>query len=170
MLNLDNLILQIQHSQKTLFILCGFPYAGKSYVASTVCAQTDIAFVSIDEIFHARGFDWNTDTLPNAEEWAQIFDESFERTKDLLAQGKNVLYDSTNQTVESRDQLRKVADSVGADARVVYVKTAVETVWKRWEDARENQHRSVVGRELVQATIDMFEEPAKAEQVLIIEN
>jgi predicted kinase len=170
MQSLDNLISEIQNSQKTLFILCGFPYAGKSYVAKVVKAQTDAVLVSIDDIFYAKGFDWDSNTLPDMNVWEQIFNESYEMTEQALLIGKNVLYDSTNQTVASRDNLRKVARSVGADTKVVYVKSPVETVWKRWEENQKNPTRSVVNSELVEKTIQMFEEPTSEEDVLIINN
>jgi len=60
MLNLSNLISTIQNSQKTLFILCGYPYVGKSYVSSQIQQQADIKVVAIDDILTARGFDYPT--------------------------------------------------------------------------------------------------------------
>ena len=168
--DLNHLMSLIQNSQKTLFILCGFPYAGKSYIAKRVLEHADVVFVSIDDIFKAKGFDWDSNVLPNESEWKDIFEESHEQARQALLDGKNVLYDSTNQTVVSRDKLRELAKSVGADACVLYIKTPVETVWKRWEENCKNPQRSVVSRELVRQTIDMFEEPTEDENVIIIEN
>ena len=170
MLNLKNTISKIQNSKSTLFILCGFPYAGKSHVSSQIQQQADIQIVAIDDVLKAKGFDWDSDVLPNESEWKDIFEESYEQTRQALLDGKNVLYDSTNQTKVSRDTLREVAESVGADTCVLYIKTPVETVWQRWEENYNNPRRSVVSRELVQQTIDMFEEPAESENVIIINN
>lgn len=69
MSDLNHLMSLIQNSQKTLFILCGFPYAGKSYIAKRLLEHADVVFVSIDDIFHACGFDWNTNTLPSSDEF-----------------------------------------------------------------------------------------------------
>ncbi len=168
--NLDELIKTINESQKTLFILCGFPYAGKSFIAEELGKHTDIVIVSIDTIFHSHGFNWDTNKVPNPGEWQVIFDESYNEIKELLDQGKNVLYDSTNQTINSRKKLRDVAASVGADARVLYIQSSVETVWKRWEENQRNPRRSSVNKELVQMTIDMFEEPTKEESVILVSN
>ncbi len=131
--NLDDLIKTINESQKTLFIMCGFSYAGKSFVAEELRKNTDIVYVSIDAIFHKHGFNWNTNKLPGTEEWKKIFDESREQTKTILSEGKNVLYDSTNQTLVGRNELRKIASSVGSETYVIYIQTSVGTVWKRWE-------------------------------------
>jgi len=170
MSNINILISLIQNSHRTLFILCGFPYSGKSYVSSQIQQQTDIKLVAIDDILTAGGFDWDTNVLPSAAEWEQIFNESYEQVKDNLLQRKNVLYDSTNQTVASRNTLRKVAESVGADTYVLYIKTSTDTVWQRWEENHNNPKRSVVDRELVQQTLDMFEEPTEDENVIIVNN
>lgn len=169
-MSFDGIVKIIENSFKTLFILCGYPYAGKSYMVSQLESQTNIQIVSIDAIFKAREFDWDTNILPNTKEWQEIFNESYEITKVALEHGKTVLYDSTNQTVASRDALREVADSVGATSRVLYIKTPIETIWQRWEENQNNPKRSVVSRELVQQTINMFEEPTGAENVIIIQN
>lgn len=168
--DLNSLISLIQSSHRTLFVLCGFPYAGKSFIAGQLLEHTNLRFVSIDNIFRAHGFDWNSNTLPDANMWEQIFSESYEQTKEALMDGKNVLYDSTNQTVSSRDKLREVARSVEADAKVVYVKSSTENVWKRWKENQERQSRSIVSKDFVQITIDMFEEPTEEENTIIINN
>ena len=167
---LSNIISLIQNSKNTLFILCGFPYAGKSFIAKQLLEQTDITFVSIDEIFHQHGFDWNSNTLPDTGAWEQIFNESYEQTKQALRGRNNVLYDSTNQTVASRNKLREIADVVGADTKVVFIKSPTETIWERWNENRKNPSRSVVNRDLIEMTIDMFEEPTEEEHVIVINN
>jgi len=83
---------KIKNSTSTLFILCGFPYTGKSYIAKEIIKETDITVVSIDDIFYQKGFDWDTDNLPDAVVWKEIFDIAFEKTKELLLSGKNVLF------------------------------------------------------------------------------
>lgn len=170
MLEIKVVIHKIKNSKSTLFILCGFPYAGKSYVVNQLQLQTDIQIVAIDDIFKVKRFDWDTNILPNENEWKDIFEESYKQTKQALLDGKNVLYDSTNQTVSSRDTLRKIAKSVNADTCVIYIKSSAETIWKRWEENNSNPTRSVVSRELVQMTIDMFEEPTLKENIIVIEN
>lgn len=168
--NLDDLIEITRDSQKTVFILCGFPYAGKSFVAEELRKHTNIVYVSIDAIFHTHGFDWDTNKLPNPDEWQEIFDESYDETRKSLDQGRNVLYDSTNQTVSSRDKLREVAHSVGANAYVLHIGASIETVWRRWKENQVKSTRSIVNRDLVQMTIDTFEAPTDGEQIITIVN
>jgi len=168
--DLNNIISLIQNSKNTLFILCGFPYAGKSFIAKQLLEQTDITFVSIDEIFNRHGFDWDSNTLPDTQTWEQIFNESYEQTKQLLQNGKNVLYDSTNQTVASRNKLREIANVAGAETKVVFIKSSTENVWERWAENQKIPNRSVVSKDLVQETINMFEEPTEEENLVVINN
>ncbi len=126
--------------------------------------------MSIDKIFNGNGFDWNNNNLPSPIEWEKIFEESYELARTQLSLGKNVLYDSTNQTKVSRDKLRDVAASVGASTCVIYVKTPVDTIWKRWEENELSHSRPQVSRELVQVTIDMFEEPDESENTITLQN
>ena len=170
MTSLENLEDVVGESHKTLFILCGYPYAGKSYIANQLASKVEIERISIDDIFKERGFDWDTNDLPTGEVWEEIFEESFEKTKIALSEGKKVLYDSTNQTIESRDKLREVARSAGANTYVIYIETSIEMVWKRWEENQGNPARPQVSKELVQMTIDMLEKPLSSENVIVIEN
>ncbi len=170
MLNLKNTISKIQNSKSTLFILCGLPYSGKSYVANQLLLETEIKIVAIDSIFNAKGFDWNTKKLPTATEWQEIFEESYESVRDALKLDKNVLYDSTNHTKASRDALREVAASVGASTCVIYVKTPTEVVWERWRENQNSPSRPQVCQELVQATIETFEEPDESESTITLQN
>lgn len=170
MFKVQNLVDYISQTKHTLFILCGFPYAGKSYIATEIQKSADVVSVAIDDIFHRHGFDWNTNTLPNSDEWQNIFDESYTISKDALKEGKNVLYDSTNQTLASRDKLREVACSVGAKTIVIYIQCSPETVWKRWEKSALEKSRPSVSKYLVQMTVDQFEVPTDAENVITIIN
>lgn len=81
-----------------------------------------------------------------------------------------MLYDSTNQTLASRDKLREIARSAGAGTMVIYVQCSPETVWRRWEENQKNPNRSVVSKNLVQMTIDQFEVPTEDENIITITN
>jgi predicted kinase len=168
--NLDGLIKTIKESQKTLFILCGLPYAGKSFIAEELRKNTDVVYVSIDAIFRTHGFDWDTNKLPNAEEWQKIFDESYEKTKQALMEGKSVLYDSTNHSLKSRELLRNISSEVGGNAVTIFINITINTIWKRWEANSKSKTRPVVSRKLVKATIEAFETPQNSENMIEILN
>lgn len=166
----STLVQYVNNSKHTLFILCGLPYSGKSYITNQLLQAAEIKIVAIDSIFNAKGFDWNTNKLPDTTQWREIFEESYEAVRDALKQGRNVLYDSTNHTFASREALRVLAAAVGADTCVIYVKVEADKVWKRWEENQLSPSRPQISRELVQLTIDTFEEPDKIENTITIAN
>jgi predicted kinase len=111
----------IQHAHKTLFIMCGLPYSGKSFLVNHIKEESHCKIVSIDDIFYRKGFDWTNAVLPDAATWNEIFEEAYTLTKEYLTQGENVLFDSTNHTLESREVLRSLASGVEADSFVVFI-------------------------------------------------
>jgi predicted kinase len=170
MCNVSEIYNIIRTNKKVLYILCGLPYAGKSYFVNSLTDKTNISVVSIDKIFNNNGFDWNNNNLPSSTEWERIFEESYQIVRAKLTMGENVLYDSTNHTKVSRDMLRAVASTVGASTCVIYVKTPIDEIWKRWEENELSKSRPQVSRELVQMTIDMFEEPDESENRITLQN
>ena len=148
-----------------LFILCGLPYSGKTRLARRFLAgNPNLVFVSIDEILAARGYDWEANRLPDAEGWRAIFEESYEKTRAALGEGRDVLYDSTNHTRASRDALRKVAAEAGADCRVLFLDVSPEVVRERWHQNRETHERFVLDESLLEQTIASLERPAGDER------
>lgn len=168
--NIEQIIELVKSKTKILFILCGLPYSGKTYVAKKIVAATQCAFVSIDDIFHAHGYDWNTNTLPDEKGWAEIFEISYDQTRDALRKSKTVLYDSTNHTRASRDELRAVAEKSDAEVVVLLIDVPEEVVYSRREKNVHNHTSSIVSKELVGMTVAAFERPREDERVVIFSN
>lgn len=95
---------------------------GKEIVAKTSCA-----YISIDQIFEELGFNWTTNKLPNEKEWQQIMKIVYQKIQTALRNNENVLYDSTNHTKASRDELRGIAQSVKAETKIIYIKKPSST-------------------------------------------
>ena len=169
-MELAQLIKIIHNSQKTLWILCGLPYSGKTYLSKKIIEGTPVAYICIDHILAERGFDWDANRLPKIDEWEKIFEVSYERLKIALKRNMNVLYDSTNHTKASRDALRKQAQKIGAEVRVIFVDIPIETLWKRWKENALQKNRSVVSKELVEQTIQTFEKPTADENIFLLLN
>lgn len=167
---LKEVIRDINNSNKTLYILCGLPYSGKTYLSERVLAKTSCAYVSIDQILQELGFDWNLNKLPDGDEWEQVFNISYQKSQEALRGGLNVLYDSTNHTKISRDVLRKIAKDVGACAKVIYIDVPIETIWQRREENIIKKDRSKIDKKLVDMTIKSFEIPTDDENLIIVKN
>ena len=162
------MIEKIRATERALFILCGLPYSGKTHVSDRLHTKTGIHVVRIDDILRKRCFDWNTNKLPNEAEWRGIFEESCQATKNILERSENVLYDSTNHTLASREKLRELAKQSGAETAVIFVNTPKHIIWERWEKNKKLTTRSIVAKDLVEMTIDAFDPPTKDEHVIEI--
>lgn len=167
---LKEVIQDINNSNKTLYILCGLPYAGKTYLSKEIFAKTSCVYVSIDQILQELGFDWNSNKLPDENGWEQVSNISYKKSQEALKGGLNVLYDSTNHTKISRDILRKIAKDVDASTKVIYIDTPIEIIWKRWEENNIKKDRFVIDKNLVDITIKSFEIPTEDENLIIVKN
>ena len=170
MKDIKELIQSINDSHKTLWILCGFPYSGKTYIAKQILEQTQCVFVSIDDILKDLGYDWNINKLPDQDGWKKVFDISYQQTKEVLGKGLNVIYDSTNHTKTSRDKLREVAKEVEAEARVIYIDVTKEVAIERWQENKKQKNRFVLDENLLHETINAMEVPIDEERVIVTNN
>src|SRR3989344_4045319 len=152
---IEKLIQSINNPHKTLWILCGLPYSGKTYIGKKILEQTSCIYVSIDAILETLHYDWNTNKLPDTEGWKK---------------GLNVLYDSTNHTKASRDKLREVAHSVGADAKVIYIDVSAKVAIDRWQENKKQKNRFVLDENLLHETINAMEIPTADEKLIVIKN
>ncbi|MSU54648.1 MAG: ATP-binding protein [Candidatus Staskawiczbacteria bacterium] len=167
---IEELIQSINNSHKTLWIVCGFPYSGKTYIGKKILEQTSCVYVSIDNILEELHYDWNTNKLPNKEGWKKVFDISYQQIGEALGKDLNVLYDSTNHTRVSRDVLREVAKSVNADARVIYIDVPAKVIIDRWQENKKEKSRFVLDENLLHQTIEAMEIPTDDEKVIVIKN
>lgn len=158
----------IINSEKTFFILCGLPYSGKTHFAQEITKNIPIEYISIDDIFHERGYDWNSNKLPDEKGWAEIFDVAYKKIEVSLSKNLNVLYDSTNHTKSSRDALRNIAHRVGAETNVIFLDIPVETIYSRWKENKLNQTRHVVDKKLIDMTVETFEKPTEDENLITV--
>lgn len=164
------LIEKIKDSSVTLYILCGLPYAGKTYVSREIIAATNCVYVSIDVILERLGYDWESDALPDSVGWEKVFRLSYEETAQALRSGRSVLYDSTNHTMISRNALRQVASESATSSCVVFIDVSPQVVRERWEENKRTHQRFVLSKELLEQTIQTLEKPTAEENVIVIQN
>ena len=170
MKNLEEIIGSINKSRMTLFILCGLPYSGKTHIAREILKHASCVYVSMDFILTELGYDWDLNKLPDEQGWKEVIDISYQRSKKALKDSRNVLYDSTNHTRISRDDLKKIASEVNANVQIIYIDVAPDVVIKRWEQNKITKTRFILNEKLLNMTIDSMEIPTNEERPWILKN
>ncbi|MCX6793394.1 MAG: ATP-binding protein [Candidatus Falkowbacteria bacterium] len=166
--NINSIIELIKKSNSTLFILCGLPYSGKTYLANSIIEKTSIDYISIDNILDSLGYDWDTNKLPDELGWKEVMNKSYDMIRSSLANKKNALYDSTNHTLASRNDLRKIASELDCKTVVLFVNTSEEIVRQRWSENKLDPKRFVLDKALLDKTVNDFEAPSEDENVLCL--
>lgn len=149
-----------------LYILCGLPYSGKTFIAKNLTRKFGWSYVSIDVIREQLGFSWEENDKVTEYDWRRIFEQSYADMIKKLQSGKSVIYDSTNHDADGREKLRRYAAKAGYDAKVIFIDVPEEVVGERWKQNQEITTRSHISKELVQWTIEHLETPGEEENVL----
>lgn len=101
----------------TLVAVCGLPGVGKSTVARQVAERVGAEVLRTDvvrkELFDDPGY---TDA-----ETAAVYDELLARAADHIAAGASVVLDATFKTRARREEVRDLAERLGAEFRLVHV-------------------------------------------------
>ncbi len=150
-----------------LFILCGLPFSGKTVLARRLNERYGLPIVCIDEIKFAHGFPWVENSPITAADWDRIFAESYDRTRELLHEGKSVVYDCANLQRESREQLRDLAAAERCPSRTIFVDVPVGAVRARWRRNRVTGERFDLPEALFESALAAFQSPGADEEALV---
>src|SRR5690242_17359837 len=94
--------------QPRLYILCGFPFSGKTTLARELLSRLGLAYVSIDAINTERGVGLEGKSI-SPQAWDVTYRLAYDRLADALSVGQSVLFDHVNFTRGQRDELRTIA-------------------------------------------------------------
>lgn len=149
----------------TLYILCGFPFAGKTTLAKQLEKKYGFTYISPEQIVQKQ-----TKSRPTDQEWDDAFIQSYQAIDTSLGQGKTVVFDTLNFFREQRNMLRVIAEINNAQAKVLYIPTNAETVIHRWRDNRQLKNRHDVPSEDFNLVLANFDIPTPDENVLEYHN
>ena len=153
-----------------LYILCGYPFAGKSTIAKALINKYGFVRVAIDDIKKEQGIVDNVSEEITAEELQGVYDIYQDRIVNNLKSGKSVITDTVAHTRESRDGLRKIAKENNAETVILYVNTPLDIVKERWMKNRNTQERNDVLDKDFNSVVNNFEVPGNDENVKIVSN
>ncbi|NDJ75780.1 MAG: ATP-binding protein [Chloroflexi bacterium] len=145
----------------TLYILCGYPFSGKTTLARAIIElRPDCKHISVDEIKTGIS-DQSNDGI-----WEQAFAEAYRRTRRFLLKGQSVIFDATNFLVKVRDKARTVAQASNADSRVIWVNTPQQEAKNRWLVNRQSKERKDVSDDDWLEVTGQFEIPGTRERTI----
>lgn len=114
-------------AKPTLYLMLGYPGAGKTTVSRYIHELTGAVHLWADRIRHERF----TNPTHSHQENIELYDYLNEVAAELIASDQSVIFDTNFNFYKDREKLRKIANEHGADAWVIWVKTPKELAKKR---------------------------------------
>lgn len=147
-----------------LFIMCGLPFAGKTYVAHQIADKLDAVYIGFDKLWVQHERELPTDKV---EGWGRVRQLAQAAIREQLQAGHDVVYDDINIRHDHRTELSDLAEELGASAIIVYLDTPPEVRKQRMHDNSTSHSRHDVETENLDKADAQFEEPAPPEQVWV---
>lgn len=151
-----------------LYILCGYPFAGKSTIARELVSRLHLTRIALDDINAERGIGVDLRQSIPADEWEVTYDIYRNRIIANLRAGKSVITDTVAHKKENRDSLSQLAIDNHAEPIILYVATPLEVVEARWQANRQTHQRADVRDDSFYDVVEQFEEPTSDENPVTI--
>lgn len=113
--------------QPILYLLVGYPGAGKTTVSEKLAKHTGAVHLWADKIRREKYGEPLYTQAVNNQLYAYLNDE----TTRLLREGRSVIYDTNFNYRRDRDLLRRIADKEGARTVLIWIKTPRNTAKHR---------------------------------------
>jgi predicted kinase len=152
---------------RTLYLLCGPAFAGKTTLARAMSERLGCAVVGFDAIVAELGLPPAGEGLPT-EVLAAVHRTALARAEAAMAGGGDLVIDDTNCFRFLRDDYRRFAGRLGYRARVVHLDVAEGELRRRRAAAEAGGERAGVRSDLFEEHLATFEPPADDEDVLVL--
>ncbi len=144
-----------------LYILCGLPFSGKSMLGKEMSVKTGYTLISYDDVWQSLHH------LDENLTYEKVLEDCKKQITDLLNTGFTVIYDSANPKEEHRQDIKKIADEIGLNTSIIYLKLPLEEIRRRREVSLIDKTHHVVSDENFNKAIEQLEEPLNA---IVIQN
>lgn len=152
----------------TLYLLVGYPGAGKTTTAQSIERLTGAVHIWTD---HERHQMFSTPTHTEAES-QQLYDYLNTKTGQLLSQGKSVIFDTSFNFRKDRDYLRSLATAHGAQTQIIRLVTPKEVARDRAlhaDHAEHNHYKEVMSAASFERIAGHLEEPNTDEHPIVLD-
>lgn len=117
----------VDRDMTRLIVVCGLPGAGKTTVAREVVDRTDARLIRTDVVRK----EIITEPTYTAEETTMVYEEAFDRARETLQDGTDVVIDATFRNRDFRIRALETAEEVDAEFRLVRVVCEEDVVRRR---------------------------------------
>lgn len=128
-------------TQPTLYLMLGFPGAGKTTTAKIIHQLTGAVHLWADRERHKR---FATPTHSHDEN-LKLYGTLNREVEDLLAAGQSVIFDTNFNYYKDRQHMREIAARHNAKVKLIWVTTPKELAKERATKLSDNQHTRVWG-------------------------
>lgn len=151
----------------TLYLLVGYPGAGKTTVAQAIAEQTGAVHLWSDAERHKRF----PDPTHSEEESLALYDQLNQKAESLLGEGKSVIFDTNFNFREDRQKLREIANRQDAATFVIWLNTPQSIAKSRAVGSAINRNGYMVSmtEERFDNIVSKLEPPTEDEKVIKID-
>lgn len=154
-------------SKQRLYLLIGYPGAGKTTVSRIISEGTGAVHLMADQERHDRF----KNPTHSVEETKELYDSLNQKTDGLLGEGKSVIFDTNFNFYEDRQKLRNIASKHGAETLILWVVVPEELAKDRSVHVSyyRNNYRASLSEDRFNEIVAKLEPPTKNEKVIKID-
>jgi predicted kinase len=155
-------------TKPTLFLLYGFPGAGKSFFGRQFCSEVNAAYISGDQL----RYEFFEDPQYTKDEDQIIEHISLYMTDQFLQSGLSVVYDTESYRTSQRRILRELALKSKAEIITVWFQLDIETAFtrvvKRDRRKTDDKYSIVLDRSTFESIVSKMQNPVRYEDYVVV--
>lgn len=149
---------------RTLYLLRGMPFSGKTTLAKTLVDYLHASYISLDEINESRGL-FGGEGIP-VEEWETTHSIAMQQLHSLMESQQDIVLDDTSCFRRLRDRYRDFGAKQSYQTVITYLDIPISELRRRMEENTKTQVRHGVRQDIVDEMAKTFELPQPDEIVI----